>query len=280
MTAINNMHTPRLTAAFGKVESRVRMAHSLDVQSLANIRKYLYAIVFLILAALLVAGLGTRHVRAPFASAEVQFTDASTHGMQIVPASCPSSPHYTGDCSNGTPGGTPGGGGGGGGGGVVSCPLGYTVSGGACVFVTCPAGYRLAGGVCSQFTCPAGYTVVRDSLGDNCVPPASINFVSFAATNPNGPFTASGHLQVVPILVRSGNSVQVYWSVANASTCTVTGNNGDSWSMNSSGAAGQTSRPVTTQTTFTLSCTSLLGATPPSIHESQVVNIIPVFNEL
>ncbi len=34
----------------------------------------------------------------PFASAEVQFTDASAHGLSIVPASCPSSPSYPGEC--------------------------------------------------------------------------------------------------------------------------------------------------------------------------------------
>lgn len=35
----------------------------------------------------------------PFQSSEVQFTDASRGGLAIVPASCPSSPHYGGDCS-------------------------------------------------------------------------------------------------------------------------------------------------------------------------------------
>ena len=37
-----------------------------------------------------------------FASSEVQFSDTSVRGMQIVPASCPSSPHWAGEC-----GGTP-----------------------------------------------------------------------------------------------------------------------------------------------------------------------------
>ena len=37
-----------------------------------------------------------------FASSEVQFTDNSARGMQIVPASCPSSPHWLGQC-DGTP---------------------------------------------------------------------------------------------------------------------------------------------------------------------------------
>ncbi|MEN9561643.1 MAG: hypothetical protein RIQ56_916, partial [Candidatus Parcubacteria bacterium] len=46
----------------------------------------------------------------PFESTEVRFTDASQKGFQIVPASCPSNPHYAGECT--TPNGDiPGGGG-------------------------------------------------------------------------------------------------------------------------------------------------------------------------
>ncbi len=37
-----------------------------------------------------------------FTSVEAKFTDASTGGLAIVPASCPSDPHYAGECS-GTP---------------------------------------------------------------------------------------------------------------------------------------------------------------------------------
>ena len=48
--------------------------------------------------------------RAPLASAETRFVEHSDHGMQIVPASCPSSPHYLFQCSivsiiSGSPGG-------------------------------------------------------------------------------------------------------------------------------------------------------------------------------
>lgn len=39
------------------------------------------------------------HTSKPFASAEVQFTDSSASGLAIVPASCPSNPHFAGDCS-------------------------------------------------------------------------------------------------------------------------------------------------------------------------------------
>lgn len=36
--------------------------------------------------------------RTPIASSETQFVELSESGLQIVPASCPSSPHYSGEC--------------------------------------------------------------------------------------------------------------------------------------------------------------------------------------
>jgi hypothetical protein len=35
----------------------------------------------------------------PFVSSEVRFADASASGLAIVPASCPSNPHTSGECS-------------------------------------------------------------------------------------------------------------------------------------------------------------------------------------
>ena len=269
-------------------------------------RKHFYTIVFLLLAALLIAGFGMGASRAPFTSPELSFTDASASGMQIVPASCPSTPDYTGQCDpvcpvgySGTPPNCvapPNTGGGGGGGqnpgdggqcpiGYVvaagqcrfsACPLGYTLSGTQCLFLVCPAGYNLVGNECDLTSCPVGFTL----QGGSCIPPAAINFTNFSASNPNGGFSASGHLQVIPILVRSGSRVQLYWSVQNVASCSVVGNNGDAWNAKSSGTSGTSSAPITAQTTFTLTCAALPGATPATIQESQLVNIIPVFNEL
>jgi hypothetical protein len=39
------------------------------------------------------------HGQGRVASSEAQFTDVSIHGLAIVPASCPSDPHYAGECS-------------------------------------------------------------------------------------------------------------------------------------------------------------------------------------
>jgi|GEM_PF-6727338 len=116
--------------------------------------------------------------------------------------------------------------------------------------------------------------------GGQCDPPPQISFLSFSGANSvSGSFTATGHLQARPLLVRQGDSTWLYWSVSNASSCSVTGSNGDAWSANSSGPAGRISRPITGKTTYTLHCTALPGATPPSITETAIVNIVPAFQE-
>jgi len=56
----------------------------------------------LLLLLLLTAGVSSVS-RSPFTSAEVKFTDPSVHGLAIVPASCPSDPHYQGECNTTNP---------------------------------------------------------------------------------------------------------------------------------------------------------------------------------
>ncbi len=51
------------------------------------------------LAALMMSAGGNRDA---LASSETRFVEHSANGMQIVPASCPSSPHYAGECSSAT----------------------------------------------------------------------------------------------------------------------------------------------------------------------------------
>lgn len=103
-----------------------------------------------------------------------------------------------------------------------------------------------------------------------------MNFEPFDA----GAFTASGHLQAIPSLVARGASTRLYWNVTNASSCTVAGDNGDSWVEDFSGTTGKQSGSITAQTRYTLRCSALPGATPSTITESVVVNILPVFQEL
>ncbi len=116
--------------------------------------------------------------------------------------------------------------------------------------------------------------------GSACVPTPSIQFTPFDATSVSGQFPATGHLQVKPLLLQNEERAEVYWNADNASSCSVSGNNGDSWNGNFSGASGKTSGQITTQTVFTLSCAALSGASPPSVTETQTVNLIPIIEEL
>jgi hypothetical protein len=119
-----------------------------------------------------------------------------------------------------------------------------------------------------------------------CVAP-EIQFVPFDAFTPSGTtFPATGHLQVAPTLVPKGQSVRVYWQVANAKGCTVTGGNGDglpgaatgAWATLFSGTQGKTTSGINAQTVYTLSCQALSPAAP-DVNESVTVNILPSFNE-
>lgn len=217
-------------------------------------------------------------------NAEVGFASVSPRGAGfIVPASCESGfEHLAGECAPPpTTSGTGGAGGtgstGAGGFGSGACLANYACSGSA-VFYTNSACTTTLYQQC-QYGCSGGY----------CLPPPPPQFNSFSATNPavagagpgnpTGAFTATGHLQVKPLLVQNGSPTWVYWNMSNVSSCSVSGTNGDSWTGISSGSAGKTTSPIVGQTTYTLSCAALPGATPASITETQVVNVVPSFQE-
>src|SRR5579872_1081667 len=117
-----------------------------------------------------------------------------------------------------------------------------------------------------------------------CVAPQFCSTESSSCLAPTILFNSSGgytgHLQVVPRLVRPGEPVQVYWNVSDAQSCSVTGSNGDSWSGLSSPSGGETSKPISSQTTYTLSYVADSGATPPSITEEVQVDTTPVYHEI
>jgi hypothetical protein len=116
---------------------------------------------------------------------------------------------------------------------------------------------------------------------------SAAGFESFGASRDGQSFTASGHLQPSPILVRQGDPTHLYWNVTNASGCTVTGDNGDGgassptgvWNTAFSGTSGKTTSPILSRTIFTLHCTSFTGATPPVVEETATVNVLPSFQE-
>lgn len=59
------------------------------------------AVVLAILAVVIAGMFLYADTRPAFSSSEVRFTELSESGLQIVPASCPSSPHYANECSGG-----------------------------------------------------------------------------------------------------------------------------------------------------------------------------------
>ncbi len=125
--------------------------------------------------------------------------------------------------------------------------------------------------------CPVGYT----QSGNACIPPAGPSFTGFPTTRG---FNATGHLEVRPSLVRSGDRTFLYWGVSNVANCTVRGTNGDGvgggvWNALSSGASGVQTSPITSRTDYTLFCRSLTGATPSTITETRTVNVLPSWFE-
>jgi hypothetical protein len=66
----------------------------------------------ILVVALAALSLSTHAMNPPFVSSEVKFADQSLEGLLIVPASCPSSPHYAGECGVTSPQDPDGGGGG------------------------------------------------------------------------------------------------------------------------------------------------------------------------
>jgi hypothetical protein len=86
--------------------------------------------------------------------------------------------------------------------------------------------------------------------------------------------------QVGPLLVRSGNPVQITWKARNVASCAVQGTNGDGSDGTWTGLSGtRTSSNITQQTTYSLVCQALAGAQPQTVASSTIVNIVPVFTE-
>lgn len=253
-----------------------------------TVRKYVVLAAGLAILAVLAIALDSQ--KQAFVSSEVRFADASQRsGLAIVPASCPSSPHYSGQCSGGTCGN-----------GI--CDAGET-------FLTCPDDCTPDGGDAGDGegdgdgSCPTLYFCYGDDLylqnyDDNqcgydfvqtcpfgclngaCEGPPSIEFAPFTATTPwSTSFDATGHLEARPILIRQGETAQLYWQAENVQSCTVTGSNGDSWDESFSGETGITSSVIIEQTIFTLNCSSIEGAEPPSVQESVIINVLPEFQE-
>lgn len=86
---------------------------------------------------------------------------------------------------------------------------------------------------------------------------------------------SDGTLATKPSLVRKRDTVKVIWTVEDATSCTVTGTNGDSWTATASPAGGYTSSQILQKTTYTIHCVGSGG----TLDASASVTIIPEFQE-
>ncbi|MEX0917328.1 MAG: hypothetical protein WDZ90_02300 [Candidatus Paceibacterota bacterium] len=79
-------------------------------------------------------------------------------------------------------------------------------------------------------------------------------------------------LNATPTLLKRGDSTILKWNSENATSCTLSGTNGDSWSGTS---GSETSSPIEARTTFTLRCEGDSGPVSTSV----IVNVVPRFEE-
>ena len=210
-------------------------------------------LIILVGALVVLAFLGVPQSRSAFTSVEVQYDDRSVQGMQIVPASCPSSPHSSGECSG--------------------CSVGYFCSGSDRYYrnASCTASFiercqhGCANGLCLDFvptsdtgSCTPQYfcfgadlyyrsSQCADSFIQTC-------FYGCTAGSCNIAPAGTLNIQVSPALVRTGNPTTVSWTSSGMVSCTVAEDNpgiNDVWS----GTSGtQQSGIITQRTTYTLTC--------------------------
>jgi hypothetical protein len=179
---------------------------------------------------------------------------------------------------------------------IDSCPVGYVGTPPVCTLAsnTCPAGYTGNPPNCSvASSCPLNYT----GTPPNCTPIACVptnicngnnvvNSCTGALIQSCAYSCASGACivpppsvvswTVAPLIVNQGTPTNVSWEVANVSSCSVSGTNGDSWT----GLTGtKVSGAINAQTVFTLTCTALSGSGAPNVTRTATVNIVPVFQE-
>lgn len=166
-------------------------------------------------------------------------------------------------CANGACGSTGGGGGGSSDDGNASVPDSEDYD----VGTTAP---------CFSYNVCSGSDVV-DSCSGGLVKQCSNQCVAGACVSPASPLIES--FEVKPGLVRAGDTVQVHWSASNASSCAVSGDNGDAWDSESSGSGGMTSSPIQTRTVYSIRCAGLPGSNPSVAEDQATVIVVPSFHE-
>lgn len=240
----------------------------------------------------------------PFPSSELRFSDTSPGGLSIVPASCPSDPHYPGECTGQLPSPPSSGC------VIYANPPSITSGDSTLSWATYDgantSGRTITPNVWTEGDVPAqGRVPVTPSQtttytysgtytpkqGERVVGsgPYSCSVtvtVAPADTSPQPPGGCSGEACIgidppeltfwaSPALVKSGDSTTVYWTVENVSTCAVSGN-GNSWASTGDGTFSSTTNPILSHTVYALTCTGLDGSHPTRTTD---IDIIFVFCE-
>lgn len=91
-------------------------------------------------------------------------------------------------------------------------------------------------------------------------------------TNPDG---SSGVLSAKPSLVRKNDPTRIVWTVNNATLCSVTGSNGDAWSVTATPSGGYATSDIQQKTTYTIHCEGGGGV----LDSTATVNVTPEFEE-
>lgn len=84
------------------------------------------------------------------------------------------------------------------------------------------------------------------------------------------------NIRAIPSLVSPGKTSNINWSATNVATCTVQGDNGDSWVGTVSPISGETSSPITKKTVYTLTCKTRSNSI---LTAKATVNILPTWVE-
>lgn len=155
---------------------------------------------------------------------------------------------------------------------VYRCAGGCT--GGACNATSggCPA----ASSHCGTGT-NADVLISRSYSGLQCSPHEEMYLCEWGCTSnrcASRPPPPVASLTVEPTLVRSGNTVAVSWTSKNVRSCNVSASNGDAWSGTT--GVGKISKQIVGETLYTLRC---IGLDRTSISETEIVKIIPAFQE-
>lgn len=282
------------------------MLHSFSARILKSNARLIISVGVLVVIVFAIDFLSSDH---PFTSVEVKFTDASPHGVAIVPASCPSDPHYPGECggscvSNVGEGCSASNSCGGSSSGNIQCDGSCSAGAPACPPPPPPPSVNTSNGtynvngslsvlegdtITLGWSCPGGTTVSSSNFASGGSQSGSVSVPIMNATSYyyicSGSAGSSQNSVTVgtlapqinnfdsrPHLVRKGDSTVLTWDSSYTKSCAVRGSDGSSWSgLNGNVTTGK----IQGQTLYTVTCSGLVR----SVESSQTVSVAPTYQE-